>query len=64
MAVDWIKDFMKPEIIWVLVGLLLLLMEFAVPGLIIFFFGLGAWVVGLAGAALALFLAFGGALLD
>ncbi len=42
---DWIKEFMKPEIIWVLVGLLLLLMEFAVPGLIIFFFGIGAWVV-------------------
>jgi membrane protein implicated in regulation of membrane protease activity len=45
VAVDWIKDFMKPEIIWVLAGLLLLLMEFAVPGLIIFFFGIGAWVV-------------------
>ncbi|MHC4554685.1 MAG: NfeD family protein [Planctomycetota bacterium] len=45
MAVDWIKDFMKPEFIWAMVGLILLLMEFALPGLIIFFFGVGAWVV-------------------
>jgi len=43
--VDWIKDFMKPEFIWAMVGLILLLMEFAVPGLIIFFFGVGAWIV-------------------
>lgn len=45
MIVDWIKDFMKPEFIWILVGLILLLMEFALPGLIIFFFGIGAWIV-------------------
>ena len=45
MAVDWIKDFMKPEFIWAMVGLILLLMEFMLPGLIIFFFGIGAWIV-------------------
>ncbi|MHC4858277.1 MAG: hypothetical protein ACYTBY_11000 [Planctomycetota bacterium] len=39
---DWIKDFMKPEFIWAMVGLILLLLEFALPGLIIFFFGVGA----------------------
>lgn len=42
---DWIKDFMKPEFIWAMVGLILLLMEFMLPGLIIFFFGVGAWIV-------------------
>jgi membrane protein implicated in regulation of membrane protease activity len=45
MAVDWIKDFMKPEFIWAMVGLILLLLEFTLPGLIIFFFGVGAWIV-------------------
>ena len=44
---DAIKDFLKPEIIWFLVGLILLIMEFAMPGLIIAFFGVGAWVVAL-----------------
>lgn len=39
------NDFLKPEIIWFLVGLLLLVMEFALPGLIIGFFGIGAWIV-------------------
>ena len=42
---DWFKDFLKPEFIWALIGLILLLMEFTVPGLIIFFFGVGDWVV-------------------
>jgi len=39
------KDFLRPEIIWFLVGLLLLVLEFALPGLIIGFFGVGAWIV-------------------
>lgn len=42
---DTIKDFLTPEIIWFLVGLLLLVMELAMPGLIIGFFGIGAWIV-------------------
>ncbi|UCC97673.1 MAG: NfeD family protein [Phycisphaerales bacterium] len=42
---DTIKDFLTPEIIWFLVGLLLLLFEFALPGLIVGFFGVGAWIV-------------------
>lgn len=42
---DSIKEYLKPELIWFLVGLLLLLLEFAAPGLIVFFFGLGACVV-------------------
>jgi len=45
---EWLRDFLRPEFIWALVGLVLLLLEFIAPGLIIFFFGLGAWVVALA----------------
>ncbi len=44
---DTIKDFLRPEIIWFLVGLVLLIMEFVSPGLIIAFFGVGAWIVAL-----------------
>jgi membrane protein implicated in regulation of membrane protease activity len=44
---DTIKDFLRPEIIWFLVGLVLLIMEFILPGLIIAFFGVGAWIVAL-----------------
>ncbi|MHC4678871.1 MAG: NfeD family protein [Planctomycetota bacterium] len=44
---DTIKDFLTPEIIWFLVGLVLLLFEFALPGLIVGFFGVGAWIVAL-----------------
>ena len=44
---DSIKDFLRPEIIWFLIGLVLLILEFVMPGLIIFFFGVGAWVVAL-----------------
>jgi len=42
---DTIKDFLTPEIIWFLVGLVLLILELAVPGLIVGFFGIGAWIV-------------------
>ena len=44
---DTIKDFLTPEIIWFLVGLVLLILEFILPGLIIAFFGVGAWIVAL-----------------
>ena len=46
-----LKEFFEPEIIWFLIGLALLLMELALPGFIVFFFGVGAWVV----AAVCLF---------
>lgn len=45
---DWLKEFLKPELIWFLIGLLLLLAEFAIPGLIVLFFGVGAWIVAVA----------------
>ena len=44
---ETLKDFLKPELIWFLVGLALLILEFALPGLIVFFFGLGAWIVAI-----------------
>ena len=44
-------EYMRPEIIWVFVALALFLLEFAIPGLIVFFFGVGALVV----AAVTLF---------
>ena len=44
---ETIKDFLKPEVVWFLIGLVLLVMEFVLPGLIIAFFGVGAWVVAL-----------------
>ncbi len=44
---DTIKDFLRPEIIWFLAGLALLILEFILPGLIIAFFGVGAWIVAL-----------------
>lgn len=43
-----LKGFLKPEIIWILVCLVLLMLEFAMPGLIVFFFGVGAGIVALA----------------
>jgi len=36
-----------PAVIWFLVGLGLLLLELALPGLVILFFGAGAWVTAL-----------------
>jgi membrane protein implicated in regulation of membrane protease activity len=44
---DWIKELLRPELIWFLVGLVLLIMEFMLPGLIVFFFGVGAWIVAI-----------------
>lgn len=44
---DTLKDFLKPELIWFLIGLVLLILEFMLPGLIVFFFGVGACIVSL-----------------
>jgi hypothetical protein len=41
------KELFTPPVIWLLIGLAFLLLEIAIPGLIIFFFGLGAWIVAL-----------------
>jgi membrane protein implicated in regulation of membrane protease activity len=47
MSLDAIKDFLKPELIWFLIGLILFIFEFIMPGLIIGFFGTGAWIVAI-----------------
>jgi inner membrane protein len=39
--------FERPELLWFLIGLILFLLELVVPGFIIFFFGVGAWVTAL-----------------
>lgn len=44
-TVEWIQELLRPEFIWALIGLLLVLLEFVTPGFVILFFGLGAWVV-------------------
>jgi len=44
---DGLKDWLKPELIWFVAGLVMLLLEFVIPGLIIFFFGVGAFIVAL-----------------
>lgn len=42
-----IKPFLKPEIIWFVVGLVMLIFEFMLPGLIIGFFGVGAVITAI-----------------
>lgn len=37
----------NPVVVWFLVGLVLLLAELVLPGLVIFFFGIGAWIAAI-----------------
>lgn len=37
----------EPFVLWFLAGLVLVLLEFTAPGLVLIFFGLGAWVASL-----------------
>jgi len=39
------REWLRPELIWFFIGLVLLFAEMAIPGLIIAFFAFGAWVV-------------------
>jgi membrane protein implicated in regulation of membrane protease activity len=39
------KELLEPQWIWLIVGLLLILSEFVLPGLLMIFFGLGACIV-------------------
>lgn len=41
-----LEQWFKPEIIWFMMGVLFLILEFILPGLIIFFFGVSACLVG------------------
>lgn len=40
--------FSQAEVIWFLIGLALILVELLVPGLVLIFFGVGAWITALA----------------
>lgn len=39
--------FSRPVVVWFFVGLVLLLSELMVPGFVVLFFGIGAWVVAI-----------------
>ena len=39
--------FSRPELVWFILGLVLFLLELVIPGFVIFFFGLGAWITAL-----------------
>lgn len=38
---------LSPPVVWFLIGFALLIAEFALPGIIIVFFGMGAWITAL-----------------
>jgi inner membrane protein len=39
--------FSRPELVWFIIGLGLFLLELLLPGFVIFFFGVGAWLTAL-----------------
>jgi len=39
------EKFMNLSLLWFIVGFLLFLLEFIIPGFILFFFGIAAWIV-------------------
>jgi membrane protein implicated in regulation of membrane protease activity len=39
--------FSRPELVWFIIGLFLFLLELVLPGFVIFFFGVGAWLTAL-----------------
>ncbi len=42
-------DFLtRPEVLWFILGLVMLLLELVIPGFVIFFFGFGAWMASIA----------------
>ena len=44
---DSLQDWIKPQLLWFGLGVVLLLLEFANPGVVLIFFALGAWLVAL-----------------
>lgn len=40
-------EWFTPELVWFLLGLVLMILEFGIPGVITLFFGIGAWIVAL-----------------
>jgi inner membrane protein len=44
-SIGQFQEYLKPQFLWLLAGVLMLIMEFWLPGLVIVFFGLGACIV-------------------
>lgn len=38
-------EWFSPALVWFIIGLILIILEFIIPGLITIFFGIGAWIV-------------------
>lgn len=50
-----ITEFLStPWVIWFLIGLVFMLLEFLMPGLIVMFFGMGAWITAICTAIFGL----------
>ncbi len=43
-----LPSFVTPYLVWFLLGFAFIVLELAVPGFILFFFGIGAWLVAIA----------------
>lgn len=41
------ESFLTAAVIWIIIGFILFLLEFVLPGLILFFFAVGAWIVAI-----------------
>ncbi|HZF65832.1 MAG TPA: NfeD family protein [Chitinophagaceae bacterium] len=41
------QSFNNPAVLWFIVGFVFFILEFALPGFILFFFAVGAWIVAL-----------------
>ncbi len=41
------NDFLSAKVLWFIIGMVLMLAELLLPGLIVFFFGAGAWVTAI-----------------
>ena len=41
-------SFFNAAVLWFIIGFIFFILEFAIPGFILFFFGLGAWLTALA----------------
>lgn len=42
-----LNDWLDPKVLWIVAGIVMLILEFIIPGLIIFFFGAGAILTGI-----------------
>ncbi|MEO6838701.1 MAG: NfeD family protein [Ginsengibacter sp.] len=41
------ETFLSAAVIWIIIGFVFFLLEFVLPGLILFFFAVGAWIVAI-----------------